>query len=380
MKKIKIVFNALGSDSIGSVRIPHVGFKSQFEKFDEFEVHSNDFENYDKYDVAILHGDDDEVIRAKNQNPSILIGLAKPHHERVVHSPLTSFSLKSFLYQYRFFTDDNKSSFMKKREHKLSRADFLIADTVHLKNYFELRGHDCIYLKLIEAYSNNVIGTTPVISQDNCITFGYHGNPRHLIESKDYIFPALNDLAKDTHVKLIVVTNIDKVNNKYFRDANFDIEFHEYSYPGIYSTLSSIDIGLVPNQISYKNKFFEKLLSKFGAFFWNTDRAHDLVFRYKQSVNAGRAFVFAQLDKPFVACPVPELLAIFGCFMEDCFPYDKETWGHVIIQLAKNKSRQKELAEELNKLVNTTLNVENEANILKEYIINRMSSSNHINH
>ncbi|MCR6653795.1 MAG: hypothetical protein NVV73_20895 [Cellvibrionaceae bacterium] len=156
MKKIKIVFNCRGSNTIGSVRIPFCGIKDCFDSYEEFDVAREVYDAYQQFDVAILHGDEDEIIEARKQNPNIIIGIAKPHHERVVHPPFYGFGLKSFLYQFRFIFGDGKSRFIRNRNAKLQSADFLIADTLYLKGLFESAGFNSIYLKLIEPFWEEV--------------------------------------------------------------------------------------------------------------------------------------------------------------------------------------------------------------------------------
>ncbi|WP_272659292.1 MULTISPECIES: hypothetical protein [unclassified Providencia] len=365
MNKIKIIFNSHLSEKIGSVRIPQISIKSAFEKFNEFDVYKNIYNRYEQFDVAILHGDEDEILKAREQNPNIIIGVAKPHHERVVHPLFHRFDMKSFLYQIRMFRNDDNSEFMRKRNEKLKAANFVIADSIHLKHLFELQGINSIYIKLLERYSPVSIKNN--LQNDNEIIFGYHGNSMHFIESMPYIFPALNSLSKEFSVTLKVVSNINSL--KKLPKTNFNIELFEYSYPEIYSILSDIDIGLVPNQIGYRNVFFETILTKFGGYFWKTDRAYDLLFRYKQSVNAGRAFVFSQLRKPFIGCPIPELLSTFGSDMEDYFPYSKETWEYSILKLSKDKSEQLRIIDFLNKKVDDELTIDIEALKLKNLIL-----------
>ena len=367
--KIKIVFNSTGSNNIGSYRIPFEALKNKFLENSFFEVYVNDFENYHRYDIAILHADEEEIFNARSQNKDIIIGLAKPHHERIVHKLFYKFNVRSVLYQLRMFIDDEKSKFNRNRNLKLSKADFLIADTMHLKHFYESKGHQAIYLKLIEGTIENTQKSDSIDSSDSNITFGYHGNHRHFVESVDYIFPALNELSKTKNVILKVVTNKNLIDLRKLPEYQFEIELIDYEYPGIYKFLNDTDIGLVPNQITFNNRLLERLIIKFGAYFWHTDRYHDLVFRYKQSVNAGRAFVFAQLGIPFVACPIPEVMSIFGGFMEEQFPYTKDTWKHVIIQLANNHEKRKNISQKLLSLTEHDLNIDIEAKKLSDYII-----------
>lgn len=368
-KKIRIIFNSKLDEKQGSVRIPQNGLKSEFEKFDEFEVHKNVFSRYDEFDVAILHGDENEIQIARAQNKNIIIGVAKPHLERAVHPLFHQFNFKSFLCQLRMFQSEEKSKLSTARYNKIKLADFVIADTVHLKNLFELKGMNSLYLKLLDAYKPIEKPTKRLKNADEII-FGYHGNDRHFLESLEYIFPALNSLSENFNVKLKVISNIKQI--KKLPTHNFVLELYEYSYPDIYHILSDIDIGLVPNQISFKSNFFKALFIRFGAYFWNTDRAVDLIFRYKQSANAGRAFIFSQLNKPFIACPVPEVVSIFGSGMEDYLPYTEETWEYAIKKLATNTNEQIRISKYLKKLNENGLSLEAEANILRLYIVKKM--------
>ncbi|MBA6326358.1 hypothetical protein H4J46_00025 [Colwellia sp. MB02u-6] len=371
MKKIRIVFNANGGDKIGSVRIPMEGIKSKFELFEEFEVVRNDFDNYKNFDVAILHADDEEVLVARSQNPNILIGLVKPHHERVVHAPLQRFNLKSFLYQTRFFIGDKNSKFIKKRNNQIKCSDFVIADSMHLQNLYESDGCEAIYLKLIEDFKGK---TTPLkLKKSKMLIFGYHGNYRHFLESKNYIFPALCELSKTYNVTLKVVSNLSD-----FKPENsdkFKIEYIDYTFPGVFESLNDVDIGLVPNQIDYKYKFYEILFSRMGCLFWKTDKYHDLVFRFKESSNAGRAFVFSQLGIPFIACPVPEVVSVFGDVLEEFLPFNKVTWKHCILKLAANEDKRIELSNKLIEKNKTSIDLLIEANKLRRFILNKIESN-----
>ncbi|MCF2918002.1 hypothetical protein L1266_17645 [Pseudoalteromonas sp. Cn5-37] len=364
-KKIRIVFNSRMDEKQGSVRISQHGIKSEFDRFDDFEVFKNIFSRYDEFDVAILHGDEDEIKVAREQNKNIIIGVVKPHLERTVHTLFHQFNLKSLLYQLRMFRSDEKSRLMSARYQKISLADFVIADTIHLKNLFESRGIMSIYLKLLES-PIKIDKSDNLNSNRKEVVFGYHGNERHFLESTEYIFPALNLLSHDYDVKLKVVSNIGLI--KKIPKHTFKLEMYEYSFPGIYNILSDIDIGLVPNQITLKYSFLKTLFIRFGAYFWNTDRTVDLLFRYKQSVNAGRAFIFSQLNKPFIACPVPEVVSIFGPEMEDYFPYTHETWEYAIIKLAKSKKEQLRIKEYLYNKNETDLSISIEALKLRKFI------------
>lgn len=370
MKKIKIVFNAHGdSKKIGSVRIPMDGFGKEFLKYPDFDVSFNDFNNYKNYDVAILHTDDDEIYIAKQQNKDIIIGLAKPHHERVVHAPFEKFTRKSFLYQLRLIIGDKRSKFIRERTEKLNLCDFLISDSLHLHNMFESCGYDSVYLKLIESFDDSYL-TTQYTKKCDEIIFGYHGNYRHFLESKKYIFPALNYLSREKKVVLKVVSNLSEYD---FDDScDFKIEYHEYDFPKVFDVLNGIDIGLVPNHIGYRNVFFEKLFTKFGCFFWKTDKYHDVLFRFKQSSNAGRAFIFSQLKKPFIGCPIPEVVSIFGSTLEEYLPFDENTWKHCIIKLANNYNDRVRISNELEKINSSQINTKIEADKLRLKILGKI--------
>lgn len=372
MTKVKIVFNAHGSENIGSVRIPMYGIRSEFDNYVDFHVAHNDFNNYQNYDVAILHADDDEVSIARDSNPNIIIGLVKPHHERVVNVPLEKINLKSFLYQLRLFVGDKNSRFIKERNCKIVNSDFVIADSLYLKSLFESEGHDAVYIKLIEKYNVKPI----VLSKKNnkSIVFGYHGNYRHFIESKSYIFPALEELSKTFDVTLKVVSNLQDFDCD--NDSGFDVKYFNYNFPGIYDVLQDIDIGLVPNQIQYRSVFFDRLFTRFGCLFWNTDKYHDVLFRFKQSSNAGRAFIFSQLAKPFIGCPTPEVVSIFGSVLEEYLPFDKKTWKHCIIKLANDERKRIEISNELIDKVNKSINTKIEADKLRIKIMSLIDKKN----
>ncbi|SKC30948.1 hypothetical protein CZ809_00425 [Photobacterium piscicola] len=367
VKSINIVMNHRGSVNTGSVRIPFLALGNALRQLPMVNLHINDYENYRKYDVAIFHTDDDDIFSARNDNPNLIIGLVKPHHERRIEPLFNSLKLRSLVYQSRLFFNDKLYPYIKKRNEKLKASDFLIADTIDLRNKFEFEGYKSIYLKLVEEFPEGLTPDNGLSEKsENSIYFGYHGNYRHLLESKSYIFPALNKLNEKYNVKLKVVTNLDHVQKKLGNE--FDIEMFEYSYPEIYDFLSDVDIGLVPNNIPYRGRISKFLIYDAGCYLWITDRKHDMQLRFKESANAGRAYIFAQLNIPFISCPVPEVSSVFGGFMPDCIPVGEKSWYMSIIKLANNKKRRLEISKKLNKLVFMELSPKFEALKLVKYI------------
>ncbi len=366
MSKVKVLFNSSCNFNQGSIRIPFYAIKSEFEKFDDIDVFENDFENYNKYDVLICPAESDYVDDIKTKYPDLVICLTKPHYERLV-TPIFKFKqIRTLFYLTRLFYPESWSQDIRSRKKNWEKSNLVIADSHYLNQYFESQKINSVYIRLIEKY--DCVKTS--LSESGNVVFGYHGNYKHFNESLPYILPALVELSQHFNVTLKVMTNLNGV--KGFTDPRVNIVYKEYSYPGIYTFLSDIDIGLVPNNIPVRGKIIKKFFESFGCVFWKTDRKHDLILRYKQSANAGRAYVFAQLGKPFISCPVPDVCIDFGNILEQYLPIDTITWHKAIIGMAHDKGERDIISNRLLRLMSEKLTLENEAKKLKNALLDKI--------
>ncbi|MDW1964772.1 hypothetical protein R7P37_14430 [Vibrio sp. 431] len=363
---MKVLFNSNGNFKLGSVRIPFYAYKRQFEKMSDVEVFENDYDNYSNYDVLIAPADSDFILKAKKENPSLVICLTKPHHERLVSLPFSKISLRDIYYQLRLFYPESWSPKLKKLKSNIYCSDLVIADSPYLNLFFKSKNIDSVYLRLLE----EIPDVETKFSSGDDLVFGYHGNYKHFNESMTYILPELEKLSNEYNVTLKVMTNLSVA--KLLYSEKIKIEYQEYSYPDIYNFLSDIDIGLVPNNIPVRNSLVDSLFHAFGCLFWKTDRKHDLILRYKQSVNAGRAYVFSQINKPFIACGVPDVCSDFGKVCGEYMPLDIETWKFSIRELSRNKDDRVRISRHLEYINDNEINLLIESEKLKKCLINKV--------
>lgn len=134
------------------------------------------------------------------------------------------------------------------------------------------------------------------------INIMYHGNLEHLEQLSDAYKDGLEEISGKYSVKLLVIRDLglgEWIHNR----PDIDIEEIQWDNDTWEDNLLRGDIGIVPSSIRIseedKARFF-KLHSEKNL------RDTDWLFRYKGTVNAGRAFVFHQIGIPVVSEMFPE--------------------------------------------------------------------------
>ena len=187
------------------------------------EATVGDWDNYDRYDVAVFMGYDHELEKARAQNPAIRVGLADPKQSRqewIDAARAADFLLVSSVEQREAFL-------------RLNRASFVL-----------------LMFPLVDAATRAHAGSEDVV-------LAYHGNRAHIEAMAGTVTPALEELGRRRAVRLVCVTNAERhgLPERGLPDRSLVEVEHVQFEPGVdgeiasslAAAISSADIGLVPN-------------------------------------------------------------------------------------------------------------------------------------
>lgn len=210
-----------------------------------------------------------EMVRAKNENFNIKIGLIDPRGEGVLpYIGLTDFIIVNGVEKSDYFSKWQPNIFL----------------------YYDYPDIVCP-LKRHEKKSKFVIG--------------YHGNKIHLASIFPNITQALEELGKRYDLEFLAMYNIEKLGIwKSGIPKGVKIRHVQWSFDNYVNELSKADVGIVPCQTPIRFprvfRFFSRIC---GDYF--LERASDHLVRYKVPSSFGRAFVFAKLGIPVVVDVIP---------------------------------------------------------------------------
>lgn len=332
-----IVFNTRTDLKIGSARVNVYNKYVEFDNLEGVNAEYNDFDNYNNYDVAILHGGDDEIFEAKTQNKDIVVGLAKLDAST--------------------------------REHvdKLRKADFLIADSHSQRDYYLKYNDNIVTIPLIEEMPDVYKRHT----QKEQIVLSYHGNKEHLKSFDPILKNALERIDDVYDIKLLAIYDIDSLGKWSDGAPDIDIEHVQHSkskdWSRIHRTLMDADIGLVPAGGSLSYDARDELLRQTTDLFTPWTR-NDYIQRFKSNSNAGRAFVFMQLGIPVVATPISELRFVIDEGKTGFTAMTEEAWVDSITRLYQSVQLREGIARNAYELMNGRYSPTSAAKKLNQYI------------
>lgn len=321
---MRILFNDDSSINLGSTRIHIYNLYDWFRELG-YQASINEWQNYKDFDVVIFgkNVSKEKIILAKQVNPKILCGLVSPsdyNDDRKSIWPIFDFFIVGSIIDYDYYSQS-------------------------LKNLF-------IFPQIEKIYSRK----KKHIEKEQII-FGYHGNFEHLKSFEPHINAALEALAKERPIKLIAIYNIKELGLWKKNRPRIEIEDIQWSLDTIEEQLLKCDIGLIPglSPISLKSR---KYILKYLDWFNQVKEGYktDYVLRYKNTTNAGRAFVFHQLGIPVVADFCPTNFHILS--NPDCgyLAHYSTSWLNAFRQLASSASHRTFIADnalaEFNRLYN----------------------------
>lgn len=322
--KIKIVINDDSSINICSVRVYSHNIFHWFSQLG-YNVALNDWNNYSKYDVAIFGKNTkaESVEKAKAQNVKLLCGLIHP------------------------------SDYSYERRKLLKSSDFFIADAILEKDYYLKYNPNIFIFPEIERIFTKI----KKHEDKKPVVIGYHGNLNHLKNFPAALGRALENLNKQTAIKLIAVYDVNKLGLWKKNRPDVEVEEVQWSLNTIQDNLLKCDIGIVPGlaPIGEKSKLFLFNILKFiqrGA----KDQKNDYLLRFKNCTNAGRTFVFHQLGIPVVSDFLPPSFHILNKPGSGYLAHSEQGWFYALKKLAESAKHRQETAknalEEFNRLYN----------------------------
>lgn len=321
---MKIVFNDKNSIETGSTRI---FIYNAFHWFSElgYDVSLNDWNNYSKYDVAIFgkNVEPELIVEAKSQNSKLICGLANP------------------------------SDYSDKKRKLLAESDFFVTGSILERDYYLQYCQNIFIFPLIERIF------TKIKKHENHkpIIIGYHGNLAHLNNFPFYIKSALEILDSKVPIKLIVIYDKKGLGLWNRGRPNIEIEEVQWELNTIQEKLLQCDIGIVPGLIPISTRTKGFLFTSLNLFSKSrVSYKNDYLVRFKNTTNAGRAFVFHQLGIPVVSDFLPTNFHILDNYKCGYLAHSTEGWLFALKKLCESAGHRQEIAqnalEEFNRLYN----------------------------
>ena len=270
-------------------------------------------DRFGDYDVALFgkSTSEAELRAARAENPALIVGMIHP------------------------------CDFEDKRG-KIAACDFLLVGSLLEQDRYRRFCNHVFLLPQIET----LFQKRKQHRDGHSIVIGYHGNRDHLDHISDELVEALEQLATEYPIVLRAVYDHGKLGLWERHRPRIEIEDVQWSLDTIESQLVECDIGLCPGltEIPRRDR---------GVFFrWLRTRRpsavtyeNDFLIRFKNTTNAGRAFVFHQLGVPVISDIPPSSFHILG--HPDCgyLAHSKEGWLHAFRQLCASAEHRTFIAE-----------------------------------
>jgi len=296
---MRIVINSLEPRTTGSARI-HVHNMGYFLKENGCDVVVNDWNNYTKYDVAIFGKSVDLVAisNAHHRNPLIVVGKINP------------------------------SDYGKVREKdNTGLVDFFIAGSIEERDYYLADQKPIAIFPQIERFNLPL----KVHNEKPSIVIGYHGNKMHIEGISTALLSALERINKEFHIEIRLLYDIESLGLVSF-PSRLPCKHIQWSLKYFGNIIQEFDIGIVPS-LTKMPKLFVKSIHKLPC---KSGFKNDYIQRFKNTTNAGRAFVFFQLGIPVVAEMVTSHFHILGNPENGMIALSEEGWYQGIKVLAES--------------------------------------------
>lgn len=228
----------------------------------------NDWESYDRYDVAVFLGYDHELEAARRANPHIRVVLVDPKQSRA-----------EWIEAAR-------------------NADQLVVSSVEQRDVFYRLNRNILVWSMFPA----VQAVEKVHVEKEPIVIGYHGNRVHLEAMCAQVRPALEELGRRRRIELWAVYNVKALGRASAGvpdEKLVRVRHIQWSENVLLDELAQADIGIVPNELPVNAKLdaLERIAFDDGRFAYEP---FDHLIRLKASANQGRLYAFARLGVPVV--------------------------------------------------------------------------------
>lgn len=199
-------------------------------------------------------------------------------------------------------------------------------------------------------------------------TVCYHGNDDHLNEGEGIFNSVLTRINDKIPINFVA---INRGNWKRGRPSSFTVkEYLWTSQKKTYEILAPCDVGLVP-----------QLIGRPVAEVCDSREKHDnkrvgvLSLTWKDSANAGRAFVFAQLGVPIVSGPdfeTGEMFGVAGLAAEQLIAITNTEWEHHITKVLSDAEFRHDVNQRLLTYAKNHLDINKESRKLEAALLERV--------
>lgn len=302
---IKVVLNTHSPDAVASSNyLNALGASSQ--------IVTQEFVNYDKYDVVLLmpyEKDVAEAIKAKKLNPNILVGVVDPREE----------NLRRFL-QY---------------------IDFLVIDSIEMQDFYSK-----YQLPMFLYYEYpNISNTRKTHREKEKIIISYHGNQLHIAGMYPNITTALGLLAKRYQIELWLLYNIEKLGKfDLVFPPGLEVRHHQWSIDAYRNVIANSDIGIVPNFMPIKNLQKAKKKSSVSVNYFN-DSPEDYLLKFKMLSNPGRYIIFSKLGIPVVSDMFPSAIQFISHEVNGFLAYSSAGWFFALEKLITSHRLRQQMSD-----------------------------------
>ena len=285
----------------------------------------NDWERYDRYDVAIFLGYDHALREARAASPSIRIGLSDPKQSR------------------QEWIDAARE------------ADFLLVSSVEQREAF-LRLNRNVHV----LFMFPVVPARPRLhEQRDELIVAYHGNRVHLeAMGGTGVRQALEELGRHRAVELRALYNVEArgravlgmPDERLVRVRHVQLTWDDPAAPAVshamLDELAGADVGIVPNLLPIND--LRRALRRTASL--EPSLAYepfDHLLRLKASSNPGRLYPFARLGVPVVADLTPSLAQFVLDGVSGFLAASPQGWFDAFERLAEDPALRTSMATEL---------------------------------
>lgn len=296
----------------------------------------DDWNNYQKYDIAFFIGNDSEVRKVKKINPKALTGILSPYLDEKKH----------------------------REESKL--ADFLLVDSIEMRETF-LKYNKNILIYYMFPEIKNVVRDH---EEKDKIIIGYHGNKTHL-SCMDYLSKALDDLAEKYNIEFWAIYNIKRYGKwKKNLPKKCQVKHIQWSKEDYCEYLLQCDIGIMSAKTPINVNFGRLATRLVSSFLQNWPRYYkaDYLIRFKHSTNPSRIYAFSQLSIPVVADFMPSCCQVIQDGYSGFLVYSREGWFNALEKLIIKPELRNQMSQNLKNSINNNCSPKINFNKVLEYV------------
>lgn len=223
---------------------------------------------------------------------------------------------------------------------KIALVDFLVTGSVEEQDYYlQYSDHPFVFphIETIFTKHKHHVDSRKVI-------IGYHGNKDHL-EQLGGARDALERLSQKRPVHLIAIYNIAGEGLWKRNRPNIPIEDVQWDIDTVERELLRADIGILPGLTPISSWQKALLYYLLRATSGSTRYKNDYFLEFKNTTNAGRAFVFYQLGIPVIADFLPSAFRILGDESNGFLAHSAAGWSRALTLLSDSASLRTQIAQ-----------------------------------